>query len=278
MGPVWEVKVVTTDNQPTLEQALAMTEENAAQTVEVARKVVGSLRKFEGAAREGRLKDMRASMEAAEKAMVALGQQLANAREGWRFDEEQYFANGRYSKELVAAGEKAGLKLFERDERLYCYPALLRVSGADRAVFVDKKRQTRVRPTVMVSILKDLQKKPPRFKPEAFLAALWEAYSRLVAANRRQNLTDGPPVPLLDIYDLVTLLPGQSREYTRQEFARDIYLLNRSPVSETKSGARVSFLASTGTKTPSRTLGVITEDGEEKRYYAIVFTQSRKEQ
>jgi hypothetical protein len=76
----------------------------------------------------------------------------------------------------------------------------------------------------------------------------------------------------MDIYRLLTLLPGQAREYSRQEFARDIYLLHRGGVDTTRSGARVSFPISRGVR--GKILTVIDENGEQRRYYGIRFTQA----
>lgn len=266
------------NEQLNLEQALAKTEADAAATLKTVESAVGCLRKLRTAARAGNLRELRSSIEAAERAMAALRQQFANAKEGWNFDEERYFADGLYTKEVIATAQHMGVPIFERDERLYCYPALIRVSPNEKAVFIDRKRENRIRPSVLVTRLKDLQRKPPRFRPEAFLAALFETYSKAVAMRSRDLLPMAPVVPLGDIYELLTLLPGQSREYSKQEFARDIYLLDRSGVDTMKSGAKVSFPASTGTKTPSRTFSVITESGEEKRYYGICFSQSSREQ
>lgn len=78
-------------------------------------------------------------------------------------------------------------------------------------------------------------------------------------------------VPLLEVYNLLTLLPGQSKEYSRQEFARDIYLLDQSRVAKTKKGLVVSFPASTGTRSVTSTITVITQNGHEKKYYGISF-------
>ena len=78
-------------------------------------------------------------------------------------------------------------------------------------------------------------------------------------------------VRLLDMYNLLTLLPGQSRDYSRQEFARDIYLLDQSGVTTTRDGATVSFPASTGTRVPAATLRIVTQGGQEKLYYGIAF-------
>jgi hypothetical protein len=85
-------------------------------------------------------------------------------------------------------------------------------------------------------------------------------------------LQAAPVVPLVDIYGLLTLLPGQAREYSKQEFARDIYLLHRGDVTTTRSGARVSFPISRGVR--GKTLTVIDESGEQRRYYGIRFTQA----
>jgi hypothetical protein len=84
----------------------------------------------------------------------------------------------------------------------------------------------------------------------------------------------GIVIPLLEIYKLLTLLPGQAKEYSRQEFARDIYLLDQSGVTTTKKGFVISFPASTGTKSTTNTIRVITQEGQEKRYYGISFSQA----
>ena len=259
-----------------LEQALAKTEADAAVTLKAADGVRGSLRKFLAAAKVGNLRELRSSIEAADKAMAALRQQFANAKEGWNFDEERYFADGFYSTEIISTGQQAGVRIFERDERLYCYPALIQISPRDKAVLIDKKRESRIRPSVLVTRLKEMQRKPPRFRPEPFLAALFESYTKAVAMRGKELLQTAPVVPLVDIYELLTLLPGQAREYTRQEFVRDIYLLHRSGVDTvTRTGAKVSFPIGRGV--PRRTLTVIDETGEEKRYYGITFTSASKE-
>ena len=258
-----------------LEQALAKTEADATATLKAADIVVRSLRKLRAATKLGNLRELRSAIEAAEKAMVALRQQLTNTREGWDFDEERYFADGLYSTEIIATGQQMGISIFERDDRLYCYPVLIRVSPSDKAVFIDKKRENRVRPFVLVTRLKELQRKPPPFKSEAFLEALFKAYSKSVAMRGKDLLGMATVVALVDIYEMLTLLPGQTREYSQQEFARDIYLLHRSGVDTTRNGAKVSF-PFTG-RAPSKTLTVIDETGEVKRYYGISFTPASKE-
>ena len=263
---------------PTLEQALAKTEADAEATLKAAKSVTRCVSKFRAAAKVGSLRELRTSIELADKAIATLRQQFSNAKEGWNFDEERYLAGGLYSREIIHVGQQMGVSIYERDERLYCYPVLIRVSSTDKAVSIDRKRDSRIRPSVLVARLKELQRKPPPFRSEAFLEALFKTYSKAVAMRAKGLPQMSPVIQLLDIYELLTLLPGQTREYTKQEFARDIYLLHRSGVDTTRSGTRVRFPASTGTKTPSKIITVITEEGQERSYYGVSFTEGPKEQ
>ena len=257
--------------QQTLEQALTSTEADAAAALRAAGALMGPLRRFRAAAQSGNLRELHQSLEAAEAAIADLQRQFKQAKKGWSFDTQRYMASGLYAKEVLSTAHKMGVQITERDERMYCYPALVKVAPQERAVVVDRKRESRVRPSVLVNLLKDLQNKPPTFRPEAFLTALYDAYTRIVyQRDGADRLELAPVVPLVDIYALLTLLPGQAREYSRQEFARDIYLLHRGGKAVTKTGARVSFPISRGVR--GKTLVVIDEGGEERRYYGIRVT------
>jgi len=173
---------------------------------------------------------------------------------------------------MLAAAQATGLQLFERDDRLYCYPVLVRVAPAERSVFVDRARERRIRPSVLVEHLREVQRRPPRFRPEAFLDSLFRAYTYLVEKHGPNQLDAVHTVPLANVYELMTLLPGAGREYSRQEFARDIYLLDRGGVTTTRRGYIVSFPASTGARSAGAALRVVNEGGQEKVYYGIAFT------
>lgn len=260
------------DEHQTIEQALATTEAEAAATLQAAGSLMTPLRRFRTAAQLGDLRELRASMEEAEQALAELRHQFAEAKKGWSFNAQQYLSSGQFNKEVISTAQSMGVSMFERDDRLFCYPALLRVVPSEKAVVIDRKQERRIRPTILVNLLKDLQERPPRFRPQAFLSALFEAYTRIVGDQGEGLLQAAPVVPLVDIYGLLTLLPGQAREYSKQEFARDIYLLHRGDVTTTRSGARVSFPISRGVR--GKTLTVIDESGEQRRYYGIRFTQA----
>ncbi len=259
------------DLHTSLEKTLARTEADADAALKAATAAVSSLKKFRAAAQTGNLRELRKTIDVAEQAITALRQQFTNAEDGWTFDEEAYLSDKAFILEILGAAGQIGLKIFEQDDRLYCYPFLIRILPGERSILIDKVREKRVRPSVIVKHLKELQNKPPRFKPEAFLESLFSSYETIVATRRSELITTGVVVKLKDIYGLLTLLPGQSKEYSQQEFARDIYLLDQSRVTRTRKGLMVTFPASTGTKSNTGAITVITQDGQEKKYYGIAF-------
>lgn len=254
-----------------LEKSLAKTESDADAVLKAATATVNSLKKFRAAAHTGDLRELRKTIEAADQAITALRQQFANAKEGWDFDEETYLSSRHFLSEILQTAEQIGVKIFEQDDRLYCYPFLIHILPNERAILIDKKREKGLRPSIFVNHLKKLQNTPVRFKPEVFLESLYNAYSIAVATRPKDLIDTHMVISLIEVYNLLTLLPGQSKEYSRQEFARDIYLLDQSHVTKTKKGLVVSFPASTGTKSSASTMTVITQNGHEKKYYGISF-------
>lgn len=251
-------------NYAGLEQSLARTETDAEATLTAANKVVSSIKKFRDAAKKGNLRELPKMMEAAEQAIAALRQQFANAKEGWDFDEETYLSGGGFHLELVEAARQAGVKIFEQHGIIYCYPFLIRIRPQEQTVLINKIKERRLRPSVLAGHLKQLQNRPVRFRSEPFLESIFAAYKNLLS---HQSEALGKPKKLLDIYQLLTLLPGQSKEYSQEEFARDIYLLEKSGVTTTKQGLVWRLFP------PSRAKGLrlITEEGVERYYYTISF-------
>ncbi len=262
---------MATGDGAVFEQALASLEQDVEITQKTAAAVSRAIKVLQKAAREGEVRKLHSALNAALQAIQALDRQFANTREGWSFDVDGYLGSGAFARELMEAARKQGVRIFEQDERLFCYPSLVRVLPAFQSVQVDKKRDARVRPSVLARLLKENQERPPRFKPEPFLESLYEAYQKLDSAQKGKHMRSGRVVRLLDIYNLLTILPGQTREYTQLEFTRDIYLLDGSGVTQTKKGAAVSFPASTGTKSLTGILNIVTQTGREKTYYGIAF-------
>ena len=256
-----------------LEDSFAAAEADAEAALKAASGLVKALKRAQGAARQGQVRDWHAAVETARQGISTLEQEVSNLRESWRFDEESHLQSGAFNRELIEQATADGVRISELDNRLYCYPALIRVLPGDRAVMIDRKRERRLRPSVLVRLLRDLQKRPPRFRPADFLASLYATYR--VAIERKAERQQGAVVPLTELYDLLTLLPGQSREYAKQEFARDIYLLDQSGETTAKDGARLEFHSGAGARVPRGALSVVTQHGAEKTYHGISFVAGR---
>jgi hypothetical protein len=107
-------------------------------------------------------------------------------------------------------------------------------------------------------------------RPERFIETLLTAYE-LVRA--REQYTAYVDVPLVLVYDVLTLLPGSEKDYTLLDFTRDLYFLDISGVTETKKGYMLSLPASTATRERrAKPLPFVDRQGREKLYAAIKFT------
>jgi hypothetical protein len=259
---------------PLFETALAKTQQDAETALRAAEKVVSALKGMQKAARVGDVRKLRAAPESIRQGVAVLDEEVARLATSWDFDEESYLRDGGYVAELLNEAQRQGLRISLQDDRLYCYPMLISVSPADRALKIDKKLERSLRPSALVALLRARQGRQPRFRSAPFLEALRTAYA-LAVEQRSKHRHFGSVVPLRELYELLTLFPGQSREYSLPEFARDIYLLDLAGENTTRDGSRVEFHASTGTKSERGVLSLVTETGAEKRYYGISFSGRR---
>lgn len=264
----------STASPNSLEAVLAEMETRASGLIKTAGHMATVCRKLRDAARVGDLNKLRKCLDESGQALLALGCDLVKAQETWKVDESAYLAGHAFRRELLAMAAQFGVAMYEHDGYLFSYPVLLKILHKECMVAIDRVRENRLRPSVLVKKLKAVQNKPLRFKPQGFLDMLYSAYSIVVAGRGKHLVGTGTVIPLLEIYQLLTLLPWQSAEYTRQEFGRDLYLLDKSGVTTTRKGYRINFHASTGVRDASKTLTVIAQGGREKTYYGISFVQS----
>ena len=259
------------------EQALAQTESDALDLQRAALAVLKASRQVTSASKTGDVAALEKALAETKRTTSALAVQQRNTQEGWCFDAIGHIRDGEYLDELKGAAETQGLRLFEQEGRLFSYPVLLRILGGsttlDLGVTIDRKRIRTIRPSYLAGLLKRVSTQTPKFKPDVFLKALYEAY-RVAEAERGQRNMDartGPMVELARLYELLTLFPGQQKDYGHQEFARDLYLLDQSAVKETANHS-FRFAASTGTKgSASKLFQLVDREGRERVYYAISF-------
>lgn len=249
-----------------LESTLASVEAAAGRALAAAAVVTRDLKKVRAGAAAGQLRDLRRALDATATSVRDLTSATESLRGAYDVDEAVHLGEGGYLKELADAVREAELAVLEEEDRLLVYPSIVRLVAADAAVEVDKVRVRALRPSVLVERLRAAQTRPPRFRPEPFLASLSTAYDLMLA---RDGKPAGAVVRLLDVHKVLTPLPGQSREYSRQEFARDLYLLDQSGVTSA-GDRRLRFAASTGSK-GAGVLTTVARTGQPQRYWGVSF-------
>lgn len=260
------------------EQAFSEVERAAASTAKSAGDLVKLAKTLEKAAKDGNIAAIKRAQGRLEAALTALGQESANAVDSWPFqekEEEDYLKND-YTAELRAVAAQKGLNIYERDGSLIAHPAIVRILPGSRAVRIDRKQVSTLRPSRLAETLSQNQHKPPRFHPDRFLRALYDAYL-LVTDTQQSAMADSAQrvvVPLEKIYRAFTSLPGSSRDYDRTDFARDLYHLDSSGTKQTRDGMRLSFHASSGTRGTRDVFSFMDSDGRLIPYYAIRFLKS----
>jgi hypothetical protein len=251
-----------------IEAALGATQQQAEANLKLAGTLLRELRRVKGAAAGGQVRELRRALSAATGLAQQLSEAAAQARTGFDFDEAAYLASGGYAKEVLALAAERNVTMFEEDDRLLCYPSLVRILPADAAIEIDRRRDKRIRPSVVVDLLAELQQRPPKFRAEQFLESLAGGYELVIAqGGKRQDAV----VRLVDVWAVLTLLPGQAREYPKPEFARDLYLLDHDGACRTRRGRVLRWHASSGTRAAG-VLTTVAASGQKQRYWGVSFT------
>lgn len=259
----------------TFEQGFAAVEAAADAAEAAARTLAATARRLRKTAQDGALVKLRREIEQLEAALTSARQRVGSAVTSWPFaepEEEASYVREQYAGELLRAAAAIGLNVAERDEALVCSPSIIQVLPADRALKIDGKRRNAIRPSKLAA---DLQRMQQQIRPKSeaqqqrFLEALLRAYKVIVGDADAALFRSARVVPLVRVYAVFTSLPGSSAQYTRTDFARDVYLLDSSSVTTTRAGMRVKF---TGSVRQGRAVSFVDRNGNVIRYYGVQFT------
>jgi hypothetical protein len=204
--------------------------------------------------------------------LAELGEEVQTAtntaRKAWPFspEEEVRHLSSLYGAELESAAEEQRLTLSRYGRGWSAFPCLITVDAEARVARINRSRVKALRPTALVTEIAKIQNAKPRFRPEQFIEVLFNAYRLVVGADGI-----GRGATLVDVYRALTILPDARRDYERDEFVRDLHLLNRSGVHTTRNGYALSLAASTGTKTTANLLEIVDERGERHLYFGVYF-------
>ena len=253
--------------------------ENAAESArQSATNLVNLARRLQKAAKEGNISAIKKARVGLDVALENLTQVVADAIQAWPYgdDEVVEYLKGGYTHELRRVASERGLEIHLRDEQLISHPSIVRILPEDEAIRIDNKKIATIKPSYLADLLVANQKKRSRFSAKRFLEALYRVYLELVKEDASDGLMKGGSgrvVLLARIYKLFTSLPGSGRDYAQIDFARDLYQLETSGVTETTSGAKVFFHASTGTRGGRNVFTFVGPQGQDIKYFGIRFSR-----
>lgn len=259
----------------TFEEGFAAVETAAGTAAEAAAALAKAAKQLLKAAQDGNVGQVRRQSGRLTGLLSSVSEHVERSAASWPFTVESEYAylEQRFGAELRGQADRIGLNVTPRDETLVCSPSIIRVNPADRAVMIDGRKRSAIRPSKLASDLLDLQRVGPRGNPQRFLEALYKAY-RILASRGDSLIPSGQVIALAKIYDLLTTLPGSSRQYSKTDFARDLYLLDSSDVTTTRSGdARVSFPHSTAARSGRGAFSFADRAGNLITYSGVQFLQ-----
>lgn len=255
-----------------LEDALSSLEARIDPVIKSAATLLTRLRGAKRLIAEGVTKDFPRAFQTARDSVRQLETEVDGVTSSWTFDVRGYLATGSYARELLAAAKALDVSIFEQDGRLIAYPHVVEMHPTETTVTVDAARERRLRPSVLAHRLKEAQDRPPATDGRGLLEAIFAAYEHLVP-YRDGSPHLGATVALLDVHDLLTLMPDQRKLYKAADFARDVANLDVNGPRVTEGGFRLSLPASTGTKT-TRALTTVTPDGTRRVYFGVAFDKT----
>jgi hypothetical protein len=261
--------------EKTLEQRLdelLVEARRSAAAAKVVAKAAGALEKD---ASLGSLKGLRPGLERLTAAAEQLADASAATRAAWNWsenDEEEYLREG-YLEELRSAAEQQSVPLHRYGKAWSASPLLVRIDPKGRAIVLDRKRRSDLRPSRIVAAIVAARQQRSSLKPEAFLESLLEGYRTALGRQllAGQPVREGVSIPLTEIHHALTPLPESRKDYPVEAFARDLYLLDKSGLHTTKSGLRLYLAASTSTKGGGGVLTVLDDAGRPFHYFSAAF-------
>ncbi len=122
------------------------------------------------AAMDGNINGIRRASERMNDLLSSVRQEVGNAIAGWSYpeEEEERYLKDHYADELTKAANVSGLTIHERDGQLISHPSIIRVLPGERSVRIDRKKVSAIRPSRLVEMLVENQKKSPGLAQKDF--------------------------------------------------------------------------------------------------------------
>lgn len=257
---------LTEDGRASSEQAFDSIEKAAVRLQQSFRNATTQARKLAVAARMGDLRAMQKGITALTGSLRDIDAARGDLTSHDLRALERRISGSRFLSEVQQLAQRAGLDGIQiGDSALLSYPHRL-IFDPTGFYRIGRRVVRAVRPSAIVERLRKERGRVPAIT-QAFLEALEHAY---FLVNKDSV---GISVPLEDVYETLTMLPGSRKEYAESDFIRDIGLIDERGPHVTKQGNKVSFPASTSARM-NRGFSAVNSRGDEISYASIRFDRS----
>lgn len=155
---VLEMMTEAGDNRQasSFEQACVEAKRLADAAVQANTKLLQASKELAKAADDGDIAKLHKASDKLASAMVAARQDVSNATTCWPLsaEDEERLLRERFEDELIALAASEHLTIRRHEQRLVVFPSVIRVLPAQRAVQIDRKKVTALRPSKLVRTLK----------------------------------------------------------------------------------------------------------------------------
>ncbi|MEW6448591.1 MAG: hypothetical protein AB1426_10970 [Bacillota bacterium] len=230
--------------------------------------------KLEKSLREGDLEQAERTLGWLETAVAKQLENLARLKEKLpTYDVTAYLA-GEFDADFLAACRGLELQVTGTFPAYEVFPFHVRVYPERRTIEVNERVVRCLRPKVLAAYLKaqknNLYKEA--FNPTRFLDILANAYDTILAVQnmgRDVRIQKDLDVSLVTVYERLTPLPAQRRQYPRNMFAFDLHRLYVAGVFNTSDNRR---LVLGDTRARGRSFVIYDTHGREQRFGSLRFT------
>jgi len=249
--------------------------EERRELLEKRRQVSAHVTRLEKALRDGNLEQAERAAGWLEAALGKKTETLARLKEKLpAFDTPAYLREG-FEEEFLAACREHDLKVTGSFPNYEVFPFRIRIQPDRRLIEVNERVVRILRPWVFAAYLKEQKNRlyKENFNPVRFLDALSAVYDTILAVRRATSgvkVQGDLDVSLLDIYDRLTPLPAQRRQYPQNMFAFDLHRLYVADAFTASDGRRLVLGA---VRQRGRALVIYDAQGRDYRYGSLRFTE-----
>lgn len=243
--------------------------------LEKRRQASAHISRLERALREGNLEQAERAIGFLEAACGKQQETLARLKEKLPSFDVPAYLRQEFEAEFLSACRSQDLPVTGSFPGYEVFPFRIRVQPEKRFVEVNERVVRLLRPRVLAAYLKEQKNRlyKENFDPVRFLDALASIYDTILSVRQATHgvkIQQGLEVSLLDVYERLTPLPAQRRQYPQNMFAFDLHRLFVADSFTASDGRRLELGA---VRPRSRAVVVYDAHGRDFRFGSLRFVK-----